>query len=118
MPDAVYLHGGVQLHCGGIVEADPVQPLGDTPSRDNAGGGLHRLGLPGETQFISVSADTPGAVAAHLAHAAVTVEKQHFIVSALGGGIHHHQAVRADGQMPLAQRPSGLRQTLRRQVLL
>lgn len=55
----VYLHGGVQLHCGGIVEADPVQPLGDTPSRDNAGGGLHRLGLPGETQFISVSADTP-----------------------------------------------------------
>ena len=116
--DTIHFHGIVQLHCGGIVETDPVQPLRHPVARDDSRGGLHRLHLARQTVFVAVPADAPGAVAAHLAHAAVGIEKQHLVVAALGRGVHNHQTIGTDGQVPLAQRPGHLREALRREMFL
>ena len=106
---AVDFHRGIQFYRGGIVEPDAVEPLIDPLAGDDAGRGLHRLGLPGQAVFVAVAADTAGAVAAHLPHGAVGVEEQHPIIAAADRRLHHHEAVGPDGQMPLAQGAGQLR---------
>ena len=117
IPDAVHLHGDVQLYCGGIVQVDPIQPAADPLARDDPGGGLHRLGVPSQTGLITVPADAPGTIAAHLTHTAVGIVKAHFVVAALGGGVYHHQSVCADGKMPFTKSFCDLGQKLHRQML-
>ena len=116
--DAVHLHGAVQADGGGVVEADPVAAAVNPLPRHHSGGGLHPLDLSGETRLIAVAADAAGAVAAHLPHGAVGVEEQHPVISALDGGLHHHEAVGPDGEMPLAQCPGQPGEVLRREALL
>ena len=115
---AVHLHGTVQTDGGGIVEADAVAAAADPLSGYHSGGGLHPLRLPCQAVFKAVAADAAGAVAAHLAHGAVRVEKQHFVIAALGGGVYHHEAVSPDGEVPFAQDPGQPGKVLRRQVFL
>ena len=61
------------------------------------------LDLAGQTIFVAVAADATGAVAAHFTEAAVRIEKQHPIVTALKRGIYDHQTVGPNGQMAFAQ---------------
>ena len=103
--DALRLHGAVQLHHGGVVEPDTVEPLCDADAGDDAGGGLHRLLLPGEAGLVAVTADAAGAVAAHLAQGPVGVVEAHPVVAPVLGGVHHDEAVGPDGEMPLAEPP-------------
>ena len=99
------LHRAVEPDHAGVREADAVVRPVDPPPGDDAGGGLHRLRLPGEAVLEAVAADAAGPVAAHLPGGAVGVVKEHPVVAARAGPLHHHQAVRADGQAAVAQRP-------------
>ena len=114
----VHIHGVIQLDGGRIIEANLVQPLADPLSGDNAGGGLHSLGFAGQTVLIAVAADTPGTIAAHLAHTAVRVEEQHPVITALGGSVDDHETVGSDGHVTLTEGFGKLRETFDRQMLL
>ena len=107
--DAAHLQPAVQPHMAGIIEPYAVEPFAHSPARHKTGGGLYPLRLAGQAVFIAVAADAPRAVAAHLTRGAVGVEEQHFIVAATGGGLHHHEAVCADGHTPLTQDADDLR---------
>lgn len=106
------------MNCSGIVEPDAVETAVDSQPGHKTRRGFHRLDLTGQTVFISVPADAPGAVAAHFTEAAVGIVKPHPIVAALRGGVHHHQAVSANGKMPFTKRPGQQRETALRQVLI
>ena len=62
-----------------------------------------RWPVAGQTIFVAVAADAAGTVAAHFTEAAVRIEKQHPIVTALKRGIYDHQTVGPNGQMAFAQ---------------
>ena len=113
----VHFNGMIQHHGRGIVQADAVKAAVDALSRHNAGCGLHGLLLSGQTVFIAVAADASGTVAAHFADAAVRIVKQHFVVAARSGGLHDHQAVSTNGEVPLAESPGHLGKTADRQML-
>ena len=114
--DAVHFHAGVQLHDGGVVETDLVEPLTDALAGDDTCRGFHHLSFAGQAVFVAVPADAPRTVAAHFAKRAIGVKKEHFVVAALGGGIYHHQTVRADGKVPLAKGLGDAGQDFRRQA--
>ena len=103
---------------GGVVEADLVLPPGDPPAGDQAGGGLHPLGLPRQAGLIAVPADAPGPVAAHLPHRAVAVVKAHPEVPLPLGRLDHHEPVSPQGAVGGAQGPGQDGEGLLRQALL
>ena len=115
---AVHLRRAAQADMARVVEPHPVLLPVDTPPGHKARCGLHPLHLARQPVFKAVAADAPCPVAAHLSHRAVGVEKQHFVIAAAGGLFHHHQAVRADGQMPLTQRPGHVRPAILRHAVL
>ncbi len=109
---AVDFHRGIQFYRGGIVEPDAVEPLIDPLTGDDAGRGLHRLGLPGQAVFVAVAADTAGTVAAHFTGASIIIVKPHPIIAALNRRINDHQTIGADGELPVAKRTGQRRKDL------
>ena len=103
MANAVDHNGRVQTGRGGIIQADPIETLANAVASYQTGGGLYMLDLAGQTIFVAVAANATGAVAAHFTEAAVRIEKQHPIVTALKRGIYDHQTVGPNGQMAFAQ---------------
>ena len=106
----VKLHRVIRPEHRRVGQADAVAAAVDALAGDEARRRFHALRPSGKTVLIAVAADAPRAVSAHLAHRAVGVIKPHGVVRIALRALDRHEAVGADGHVPVAQCSRKLRQ--------